>query len=278
VASIVLRPSHRELLVQNASPDFVASKFGDPYEDGECAGWDEMIPTIIPVTYTAAPWRGLEAPDHGEVWALPWAWTIREDEVHLQVEGVRFPYRIEKRVQLDGSRLTLHYRVSNLSGHDLPLIWAAHPLFQAVPGMRLIVPTACTRIINNCNDPRFGAIGSRYGFPQAALRGGEVDLSVLPPPDGVSCQKYYFAEPVREGRACLAYPDGGPTLTMTWPAESLPYLGVWVNEGCVHGQHAVALEPATGGMDDPVSADRYGMGSLLRANQTWAWWIALTLD
>jgi galactose mutarotase-like enzyme len=161
LASIVLRPSNWELLVQNASPGFVASKYGDPYEDGECAGWDEMIPTINAVTYTAGPWRGLEAPDHGEVWALPWAWTVLEDEVHLQVEGKRFPYRIQKRVRLNGKRLTMHYRVSNLSNDDLPLIWAAHPLFKAVPGMRLIVPTGCTRIINNCKDVRFGAIGSR---------------------------------------------------------------------------------------------------------------------
>ncbi len=129
-----------ETLWQNPSPTFARTGYGDPYGNGEFAGFDEMFPTISRCYYESAPWAGIEAPDHGEVWSIPWEAAQGAGDVTLAVNGVRFPYRLQKTVSVQGDKLIARYAAENLSNHPLDFIWAAHPLFNAVPGMKFRVP------------------------------------------------------------------------------------------------------------------------------------------
>ena len=36
--------------------------------------------------------------DHGEVWSLPWDYTVNNLSLHMSVKGVRFPYKLEKNI------------------------------------------------------------------------------------------------------------------------------------------------------------------------------------
>lgn len=98
LASLIYKPLGGELLWQNPAKAYRASSYADPYELGEASGFDEMFPTISRCFYEREPWAGVEMPDHGEVWSLPWAYQLEGEHLLLWVEGVRFPYRIEKTI------------------------------------------------------------------------------------------------------------------------------------------------------------------------------------
>ncbi len=148
-ASIIYKPLSYELLWQNPGREYKKTRYGDSYLIGELSGFDEMFPTISQCRYEDYPWAGIEIPDHGEVWSIPWDYTIEKDHVTLRVEGVRFPYTLNKTIHLDGAELRIQYQAVNHSGFDFDFIWAAHPLFNTSGDMEITVPKDMTRIVNS---------------------------------------------------------------------------------------------------------------------------------
>ncbi len=267
-----------ETLWQNSSPAFSPTGYGDPYDKGEFAGFDEMFPSISRCFYESPPWAGAEVPDHGEVWTIPWEHTLERDSVSFTVRGVRFPYVLKKTMSLEGDRLVARYAAANQSGFPFDFIWAAHPLFIASEGMKFIVPAGMNRIVNAVPGEPLGGYGERYDFPVARrVDGREIRLDRVPRRNDRGYQKYWFAGPVTEGWCLLR--DDGKTLTigMSWPAEKVPYLGMWLNEGGLAGQYNIAPEPATGAMDRIDFATMWGMGSRLAPGETREWHLVITV-
>jgi len=62
------------------------------------AGWDEMVPNIDVSRYPGSgPYGGLELPDHGEAWRLPWSVI---DETAMEVSGRLLPWKLARRIVL----------------------------------------------------------------------------------------------------------------------------------------------------------------------------------
>ena len=232
--SLVHRPSGIETLWQNPSPTFARTGYGDSYGNGEFAGFDEMFPTISRGYYESAPWAGTEVPDHGEVWSIPWESAEGFDHVTFSVNGVRFPYRLQKTVSLQEDRLVARYAAENLADHPLDFIWAAHPLFNAAQGMKFIVPRGMRRIINAVPGPVLGGYGGKFDFP------GKNRLDLVPPRNDTGYQKYWFEQKVSEGWCILHDPDRRLSIGMSFPPGQVPWLGMWLNEGGLAGQYNVA--------------------------------------
>ena len=72
LASLRDRESGREFLAQAPGEHYRTPRYGGDYTEFECSGFDDMFPTIDPVCCMQEPWKGVEMPDHGEVYALPW--------------------------------------------------------------------------------------------------------------------------------------------------------------------------------------------------------------
>jgi len=278
LASLVWKPQGRELLWQNPSPAFRRSAYGEPFTEGEFAGFDEMFPTISRCFYERPPWQGIELPDHGEVWALPWDCELGPAEVRLSVRGVRLPYLLEKRVSLQGSRLELRYRAKNPAPAPMDFIWAAHPLFNASEGTQFVVPAGMGRIINSVPGRRLGAYGAMHDFPLADLSGGRFDLGTVPARNPEGYQKYFFCGPVTEGWCELREPSGGLRIRLSFPPPDVPYLGMWLNEGGYAGQYNIAPEPCTGAMDRPDFARMWGMASELEGGGSREWYLAIEVE
>ena len=282
-ASIIYKPQKRELLWQNPEPEHTRPAYAAGYEEGEFAGFDEMLPTISRCFYEDGPWAGTEMPDHGEVWTLPWSYTIAEDgsSVEFSVLGVRFPYRFTKRVELSGTKgdvLHAEYLLENNSSTDFDYIWAAHPLFHTHPGMRFIVPPGMDRIVNAVPGKPLGPYGRETGFPEAmSAEGRPLDLSVVPERNSDGYQKYYFTGKVTEGWCLLHSPEWKLNIGLSYPSDTVSYLGMWLNEGGLAGQYNIAPEPATGAMDRVDFSKMWGTGSVLPANASRSWFLDIAV-
>jgi hypothetical protein len=278
LVSLLYKPLKYEALWQNSSKTYIKSRYGDLFESGDFSGFDEMFPTISRCFYETSPWAGTELPDHGEVWAIPWNYEIQDNRVRLWVNGVRLSYRLEKIVSLEEAVVKIDYTVANGSSFAMDYIWAAHPLFNASPGMELIVPHGMETLVNSVAGPRLQRYGKAYSFPLATLENGEkCDLSKVPEKNDSGYQKYYFAEKMSEGWCRLYDHNLKLNIGMSFPQEKVPYLGMWVNEGGWDGQYNIAPEPATGGMDRVDFAKMWGMNSVLKAHERHTWFLRIAL-
>jgi galactose mutarotase-like enzyme len=277
---MVYKPLGLELLWQNPARSFRKSAYADDYELGDISAFDEMFPTISRCFYERFPWAGTEVPDHGEVWSIPW--DLGEEyaggAVNLSVRGIQFPYKLTKRVSLEGSRLRVDYTASNLSGFELDFIWAAHPLFNAAEGMELIVPPGMDRVVNAVPGPRLGGYGRVLEFPFTCREDGvELNLGAVPPKNDSGYQKYWFIGKAKEGWCLLHDAKKSLTVGLSFPVEKVPYLGVWLNEGGWEGQYNIAPEPATGAMDRIDFSRMWGMNSVLKGRQTLSWHLCISV-
>jgi len=157
---ISLRLSGEELLDQGIGVD-------DPTASGFVAagarGWDEMVPTVDAARYPGpGPFEGVELPDHGEAWRLPW--TVMGDGT-MECSGRVLPWKLERRIVL-GDSVRLEYRYTNLGDTPLYAYWCAHPLFRYEVEMHVEVGSPVPR-------PESGK--SRKVF----LRRGQVDRARL---------------------------------------------------------------------------------------------------
>jgi hypothetical protein len=122
---ISLRLAGEELLDQGIGVD-------DPSASGFVAagarGWDEMVPCVDASRYPGpGPFEGIELPDHGEAWRLPW--TVLDDAT-LECTGRVLPWRLRRRVELGERAVRLTYSYRNDGSSPLLAYWCAHPLFR----------------------------------------------------------------------------------------------------------------------------------------------------
>jgi hypothetical protein len=232
-------------------------------------------PTVAPCRYPRAPWEGVDVPDHGAVWSLPWAVEAEGDQIRLGVEGVRLPYRMEKTVHLLGEgRVRLTYRLLNRSPFDMPFVWSSHPLFALRPGMRVDLPCSAVRVDLAA---RFAAThGDRLRWPVTA---DGLDLSRVPDASAGLAVKL-FAETGPEGWAALVDPDDGASFRFDFDPAQITHLGLWLNYGGWAGSpgaapyYTLALEPCISAPDALDAAVGHWRAHGL-APAEGAWWLEL---
>ena len=263
-----IRFCDKEYLVQNPSKNFITAEYDADYLDGDFSGFDEMFPTITACPYPGGVWNGINLPDHGEVWALPFETESNQQSLRLSVHGVRLPYLFSKSISLDGPQLIIDYCAENLSGFPMKYIWAAHPLFILEEGTRLHLPYAHS-IMNVYGGCKYlGDFGEKHPWP---VSNDNRDLSVLSP-EQRCCNKYYVWNRLKHNESTIEYPNGD-TITLSCDAAAVPYLGLWVDEkGYNDGTVAcVAPEPCTGAFDSVALADTFGRVAQLPPHGKASW-------
>lgn len=228
-----LRLDGHELLEQGIGID-------DPsaagFVDAGAWGWDEMVPTVDASSYpTPGAWAGIELPDHGEAWRLPWS-VIDEtaSSATMQCSGIRLPWRLERRVELASRAVRVEYSYRNLGPHPMYSYWCSHALFRYEAGM---------------------TVGGIEGF--------------TPPRPGAS-NKIHLA-PGAASSARLAW-SSGHAIEIAWDRALTPYVGIWACDGDLGGYHQIAIEPATGGHDHP---DPAAPPPVLEPGEEMAWWLEI---
>jgi galactose mutarotase-like enzyme len=280
IQSIYNNERQKEVLYQSEREEFRKSIYGAKFENGDVSGFDEIFPTIDECFYPTWPWAGTPVPDHGEVWALPWDYKVDENSIVLSVHGVRFPYRIEKKIELlRDNCLRLSYKAFNLSDFDFDYIWSPHPYFVCEESTRVVLPPSVKEIISTCSlENKLGDYGTIHSWPITETSTGEEYniADVMHPKYAGKCEKFYAVNKPFEGWCALHNILSGETIGLSYPIDKLPYLGVW--EGIIDDKYITALEPVTGALDRLDVSKLAGKAGVIKARSEYEWFLNLTFE
>jgi galactose mutarotase-like enzyme len=265
------------------------------FDAADASGWDECLPSVAACTVETA--AGIASiPDHGDLWRVEWTevsdqMTDQRSEgepVALRGECFSLPLTLQRTVALteraNGWDLRLDYTVKNKGRFAAPWSWAAHPLFVAEAGDRIVLPASIHALrLEGSGGNRLGKRGDTVDWPVAALAdGGKTDLSVAAGPDSRIGDKL-FAGPLNsaENWCALERPKAGIRIRVGFDPLATPYLGLWI---CYGGwperpgtkQVCVALEPATAPVDSLAITGPWSR--VLSAGETFQWSMTITIE
>lgn len=278
IQSIFNKQLNKEYLFQSPRPEFVRSAYGADFGSGDLSGFDEAFPSIEACFYPLPPWQGTRIPDHGEVWALPWDYQIDTRALTMSVTGVRFPYRIRKRIEfIRANSLRISYAAENFSNFDFSFAWAPHTLFNCDQDTVIVFPPSVKNVFSTCSvENMLGKFGAMHDWPITMIDGKEYDISKVYPKYPDKCEKYYAMGQVAEGWCALHNTQSGDTVGLSYPIDKIPYLGVW--EGIMNGRYVTALEPCSGDLDYLDTAIQWNRVSVIKAISEYNWYLNLTFD
>lgn len=267
-----------EFLVQKPAAIYRDQPFDGIYTDGECSGYDDMFPTIDACVYEQEPWKGVLLADHGEVWSLPWEPVITAEGLELTVNGKRFPYTLSKRIRFAGENtLRISYHLYNNSDYDFEFLWAGHFMINMEEGMQVTLPGDCKKavsILTNTGRP----YGEVMDWPDFKGRDGQLyRADISRPASSEGFEKYYFQQPLTQGWCTLNYPLDAKKLTISFSVDTVPYLGILMNENGWDNLYNIFIEPCTVCYDRPDVAKQYGQVSKVTAGSNYEWYVDLTL-
>ena len=274
MASLLYKPLDFELLVQRPGKRYRRQPFDGVYVNGECSGFDDMFPTIDACAYERAPWKGIPLADHGEVWSLPWTETHAEDRIHFSVSGIRFPYRLEKWACIEPTgSLRLDYCLTNPTPFEMDFLWAAHMMINLSEGCLLTLPAGVNKIVNRLSfNGNLGGFGDEFDWPIAALKEDmQRDLRIMRPRTTKDADKYFVKGKMPEGWCKVDYPQESISLKISFPVDSVPYLGILTNEMGFDNLYNIFIEPCTGSFDRIDIARLRGENSVIPPDSSLRW-------
>jgi len=243
--SLVDKATDREIFWHNPRMGPRPAPYGAAYDDWFCGGWDELFPNDAPTSFA-----GDLYPDHGEWWAMPFAWEIttqRPDEVtvHCWRAGVVTDTRVDRWITLraDAPTFTTRYRIHNAGSQPLDYLWKLHPALAIAPGARIDLPACTVRPEAAFNDRL-----DKQPFTWPAARGAQgeaVDMRVVPGKEAATCD-FYYATDLAAGWCALTNAAAGVGFGLAF--DPAVFRSVWVfgAYGGWRGHYTTILEPCTG--------------------------------
>jgi galactose mutarotase-like enzyme len=265
------------------------------FDAGDASGWDECLPSVAECDVPTAD-GSARVPDHGDLWRVAWEkqgpGTTNQgtgvQSVLLRGKCFSLPLALERKLALSeskgGWRLDLNYKLTNTGRSAVPWSWAAHPLFVAAPGDRIVLPESIRSLrLEGSGGERLGKGGVAVAWPIARLAGGgQTDLSVAQAPDSGIGDKL-FAGPLAENEnwCALERPSARLRIKVSFDTSANPYLGLWI---CYGGwpdrpgpkQVCVAIEPATAPVDSLAKTGAWSR--TLSPSQSSAWTMHVDLE
>ena len=227
-----------------------------PFLDYYPGGWQEVLPNSGPATV----YKGAELGQHGEVALLPWDVRVLEDraeriEVEFAVETVRTPFRLVRRMILEGdsSVLLLRESVANLGEEEMHYAWSHHPAIDAPfleEGCRILLPECeVTQSQHAQGLQRRFVVGKTEAYPNLEAVGGGIERVDEVQGKERRTEDVLLFTNLAEGRCSLQNPRLGLQFSLKWDRAVFPYFWCWQVYGGSFGYpyygraYTVALEP-----------------------------------
>jgi galactose mutarotase-like enzyme len=285
ITSLLYKPGNHEFLFQPPNPAkaYSVPGYGSLFKDFDNSGFDECLPTVGACRYPAKA-SDICLPDHGEVWSVPWEWQALGNNLELRCRGTQVPFAFQKNISLEGNRLTISYKLENLSDDEMPYLWSSHPLFIVRPGDRIMIPAEVTEVfIDQSHTGRWGRFGDRCHWPVTTDKSGKTSyLNVLQPPSENTAEKY-FTPRLSEGWCALYSPSAGHSIAFHFDPAAVPFIGMWINQGgwpvnSAAKHYTVALEPCSGAPDSLERAVEFNQANVLGGKETRGWELEIDLQ
>jgi galactose mutarotase-like enzyme len=285
IASIQMRG--RELLQAPLAP-YADRTHSMPFDQSDASGWDECLPSVAACTVQTEG-GAASVPDHGDMWRVDWERVATTgDSITLRGPCFSLPLALERTVTVQGiqsgARIEAAYTVSNTGSGPAPWSWAAHPLFAAEAGDRVVLPTSINALrLEGSGGGRLGKGGYQVDWPIAMLAdGSSTDLSVAQGAESEIGDKL-FAGPLTENEnwCALERRQAGIRIKIGFNPEATPYLGLWI---CYGGwperpgpkQMCVALEPTTAPVDSLAQLGPWSR--TLEAGASFSWSMTIEIE
>jgi hypothetical protein len=275
VTSVVDKADGFDLLFSYPAELPQTSTYDIPYARGWYAGWDECMPAIAESKYIGHPYDGTIVPDHGELWGIPVTTAVpTKDGITTVWHGLRFAYRLTRKLYLDGSTVVADYTLANLAPFEFKFVWAMHALMSVASPVELDLGDR--PLFKWSHDAQGTEFQQPFDWPRTFE--GE-DLSKpceLPPRRG---WKVFSADRI-ESPLVVRYPTRSRTVRIEYSSEDglASYWGIWINTGGWVAQRHFAVEPTTGRFDQLDRAVKDGscgtVGPLSRRNWSVRWNLA----
>jgi hypothetical protein len=246
VSSIVDKADQFELMFTYPTELPENPSYDAAYVDHWYCGWDECFPAVGAGAYPLHPYKGVPVPDHGELWGIPTSTAVpAKDGITTVWHGLRFGYRLTRKLYLQESAVIAEYSLTNVSPFEFRFVWAQHGLMSmALPvefGMGDV------RQFRLSHDHEGTVIDREFEWPREP--GGE-DLSKLAGLPARRGWKSFSVEPI-SSEIEVRYPGRGRSVKMSFSSDDgmAAYWGIWIGTGGWGGHNHFAIEPTTGHYD-----------------------------
>lgn len=262
---------HREDVTLKASPT------GSVYDDVWSGGWEELFPNDAPGRF-----EGRELPDHGEWWTLPWTVGPTSDgataRVCLTASSSILKAACTKEFSLQRATPTLSvtYRIQSEELEPFHFLFKQHLPIEVTPDCRLLLPGGEVRPV----DPTFGTVSQGAGpfaWPMATRDDGSLtDLRAIPPRSS-NTREFLYVTSLPEAWCGVEDRSREASLKMTFDAQTLPFLWLFLSYGGWRNTYTAVLEPCTNMPKDLSEAMRLGQSARLDPGQEFVTMVSVTL-
>ena len=250
----------------------------------DTGGWDEVFPTLNPCRLPNTPWGETTLSDHGEIWRRPAeVTTTTQRSVRLRTTGDPLPFSFERVLTLESEepKFDIAYRLVNHTDQPLPYTWAAHPLLNIEPGMRINLPPGVQASITGWFGENPPQLGKLFDWPLVpAARGEPRDLSRVPEPIDIALM--LFTQPLEPGWVEVTTADDRESLRFDFTHSPPHRIGMWLNYGGWSGSGSTpyfnaGIEPATSPCDTLADAIAADLAAVVPPNGSQQWTVTTTL-
>ncbi|MGC8595544.1 MAG: hypothetical protein ACP5MI_08070 [Candidatus Kryptoniota bacterium] len=180
------------------------------YEDRPVYGYDDCFPSVVACQY---PKLNIEIPDHGELCWLKWGVTKGSNHLIFETRSKILPLHFMRRMDFDDNSVLWSFEVKNEGTDTLPFQHVMHPLIA----------------VSQIRDIEFPDFQFTYDWDHQRLielKKGEISHYLINHPS--YSYSMLFLQNVSAGRVRWTYKNG-LSVTMSFPAELFPTIGVWWN-------------------------------------------------
>jgi hypothetical protein len=250
VSSIIDKADKFELLFNYPSEIPTEAIYDAPYQSGWYGGWDECFPGVAAGPYSGHPYNAVNVPDHGELWGIPTVAVPTKDGITTVWNGLRFGYRLTRKLSLTGPSIEARYTLVNLAPFPFRFVWAQHALMSITGQKSVELRLPAGGAMRLSHDENNRVLDQDFSWPRGPAGEDFSRPGELPAQRG---WKIFSAGPVAAGSpAVIAYPGRSRTLEIDYASEEngvAAYWGVWIDTGGWARHHHFALEPTTGRFD-----------------------------
>jgi hypothetical protein len=285
VSSLVDKADKFELLFNFPDELPTEPQYDIPYTHGWYAGWDECFPAVAAGPYVGHPYNAVNVPDHGELWGIPTVAVPTKDGITTVWNGLRFGYRLTRKLSLDGPTINARYTLVNLAPFPFRFVWAMHALMAWTSNAPVQIRLPKSTMMRVSHDSQGRESNEWFTWPCCTKP--ELDfgrLQDLPPKQG---WKLYSMDKISTP-AVVRYPSRGRSVEISYAsgggedddsaAEPVDaYWGLWINTGGWSAHHHFAIEPTTGRFDQLERAVKDGSAGTVGASAQVNWSVTWTL-